>query len=224
MNASGKESVVVLLSGGLDSAVCLWLAKEANWHVYTLSFNYHNRLKREIESSAKLAQNAGVVEHKVIELPFLFELEDLKTKNGLPYRNFPSAYIPARNMVFYAIAVSYAESISAKYVIGGHNNLDHKSFPDSTQEFFARLNEIIKIGTLTNSTEIITPLSKLDKLRILKEAIRLKVPLELTWSCYDREDIACGRCPACRIRLQTFSRAKIKDLIPYAEETISKSI
>jgi 7-cyano-7-deazaguanine synthase len=225
MNVSGKESAIVLLSGGIDSAVCLWLAKEANWHIHALSFNYHNRQRREIEASAKLAQKAEVAEHKVIDLPFLLELEDLKTTSGLISKDVPSAYIPARNMVFYAIALSYAEYISARYVIGGHNNLDHRSFPDSTPEFFAKLNELVKTGTLANndSPEIITPLSNLDKSGVLKEAIRLKVPLELTWSCYDKDDIACGKCPACRIRLQTFRRARMKDPIPYAEETISKN-
>ena len=113
MTQSRKEKVVVLLSGGMDSAVCLWLAKNAKWNVYSLSFNYHNRQKREMDSSAVLAGIATVVEHKVIDLPFLQELGDM-AKHGLPSRRrAPSAYIPARNMVFYSIAVSYAESISA---------------------------------------------------------------------------------------------------------------
>lgn len=225
MTASRKKAVV-LLSGGIDSAVCVWLAKEANWNVHSLSFNYHNRQKREIEASAALAGKAEVVEHKVIDLPFLRELGDLIAKHGLSSRNIPLAYIPARNMVFYSIAVSYAESIPAKYMIGGHNSLDHNSFRDSTPEFFAKLNELIKIGTLAkkDAPEIITPLSSLDKSEVLKEAIRLNVPLELTWSCYDRDDVACGTCPACRIRLQAFSSVKIKDPIRYAEETISKSV
>ena len=224
MTAS-REKAVVLLSGGIDSAVCLWLAKEADWDVHSLSFNYHNRQKRESEASAALAEKAEVVEHKVIDLPFLRELGDLIAGRGLLSRNIPSAYIPARNMVFYSIAVSYAESIPAKYVIGGHNSLDHNSFRDSTPEFFGKLNELIKIGTLAKEApEIITPLSSLDKSGVLKEAIRLNVPLELTWSCYDRDDVACGTCAACRIRLQAFSSVKMKDPIRYAEETISKSV
>jgi 7-cyano-7-deazaguanine synthase len=226
MTAPRKGRVVVLLSGGIDSAVCLWLAKEADWNVHSLSFNYRNRQKREIEASAKLAQKADVVEHKVIDLPFLLELGDLKAEHSLLSRDAPPAYIPARNIVFYAIAVSYAESISAKYILGGHNSLDHGSFPDSAPEFFAKLNELIKIGSLAKNDfpEIITPISNLDKSGVLKEAIRLKVPLELTWSCYDRDDVACGKCPACRIRLQAFSNAKMKDPIQYVEETISKSV
>src|SRR3972149_7592872 len=202
MTAS-REKAVVLLSGGIDSAVCLGLAKEADWDVHSLSFNYHNRQKGEIGASAELAEKAEVVEHKVIDLPFLRELGDLIAKHGLSSRNIPLAYIPARNMVFYSIAVSYAESIPAKYVIGGHISLDHNSFRDSTPEFFGKLNELIKIGTLAKEApEIITPLSSLDKSGVLKEAIRLNVPLELTWSCYDRDDVACGTCAACRIRLQ----------------------
>jgi 7-cyano-7-deazaguanine synthase len=224
MTASRKKAVV-LLSGGIDSAVCLWLAKETNWDVHSLSFNYPNRQKREIEASAALAEKAEVVEHKVIALPFLGEQGDLIAKYGLLSRNIPSAYIPARNMVFYSIAVSYAETIPAKYVVGGHNSLDHNNFRDSTPEFFARLNELIRTGTLAKEApEIITPLSGLDKSGVLKEAIRLSVPLELTWSCYDRDDVACGTCPACRIRLQAFLGVKMKDPIRYAEETISKSV
>ena len=221
-----RKKAVVLLSGGIDSAVCLWFAKEANWNVHSLSFNYHNRQKGEIEASAALAEKAEVVKHKVIDLPFLRELGDRMAKPSLSSRNIPSAYIHARNLVFYSIAVSYAESISAKYVIGGHNSLDHNNFRDSTPEFFGRLNELIKIGALAKkeAPEIITPLSDLDKSGVLREAIRFNVPLELTWSCYDRDNVACGTCSACRIRLQAFSSAKIKDPIRYAGETMSKGV
>lgn len=222
MIESKKERAIVLLSGGIDSAVCLWLAKEANWEIYSISFNYYNRQKREIRASAALAQRANVIEHKEIELPFLKELADHAARSASFPEDIPRAYIPSRNLIFYSIATSWAESISAMYVIGGHNSIDHSNFPDSTPSFFSKLNEIIRIGARSEDVvEVITPLSKLDKVGVLREAIRLNVPLELTWSCYDRDDLACGVCDACKIRLRAFSNLKIPDPIYYAE-TISK--
>jgi 7-cyano-7-deazaguanine synthase len=222
-----SERAIVLLSGGIDSAVCLWLAKEKKWEVHAISFNYHNRQKKEIEASQKLAAKAAVKEHRVIDLPFLRESNDHEVKPSNLSGQIPSAYIPSRNLVFYSIAASWAESLSARYVVGGHNSNDFGSFPDSRPEFFSKLNRLVGIGSLStekNHLKILTPLSKLDKAGVLKEAIRLDVPLELTWSCYERDDVACGICPACKIRLKAFSNLGLKDPIPYAEATIGKRL
>lgn len=220
------ERAVVLLSGGIDSAVCLWLAKEKKWEIHSISFNYHNRQKKEIEASQKLAARAAVKEHRVIDLPFLREFNDHEIKPSNLSGQIPSAYIPSRNLVFYSIAASWAESLSARYVVGGHNNNDFGSFPDSRPEFFSKLNRLVGIGSLATEKKhlkILTPLSKLNKAGVLKEAIRLDVPLELTWSCYERDDVACGICIACKIRLKAFSNLGLKDSIPYAEAFYDRS-
>ena len=220
-----SEQAVVLLSGGIDSAVCLWLAKEKEWEIHSISFNYHNRQKKEMEAAQELAARAGVEQHRVIDLPFLRELNDHLVKpRALSEQEIPSAYIPSRNLVFYSIAASWAESISARYVIGGHNSNDFGSFPDSRPEFFSKLNRLIDIGswpTKKKRLEILTPLSKLDKSGVLREAIRLDVPLELTWSCCERDDVPCGICLACKIRFEAFSNLGLKDPIPYPKATIS---
>ncbi|MBI2126013.1 MAG: 7-cyano-7-deazaguanine synthase [Thaumarchaeota archaeon] len=191
------ERAVVLLSGGIDSAVCLWLAKEKKWEIHSISFNYHNRQKKEIEASQKLAARAAVKEHRVIDLPFLREFNDHEIKPSNLSGQIPSAYIPSRNLVFYSIAASWAESLSARYVVGGHNNNDFGSFPDSRPEFYSKLNRLVGIGSLAT--------------------------VELTWSCYERDDVACGICIACKIRLKAFSNLGLKDSIPYAEAFYDRS-
>lgn len=209
-----SDRAVVLLSGGIDSAVCLWQAQQ-KWKTYTISFNYYKRLRREIEAAAALAKRAGVAEHKTIDLPFLREFRNMKGKTSNV--KIPSAYVPGRNLIFYSIASYWADSKGAQYVVGGHNRNDGSNFPDSTPNFFVRLNTVMKIGMLRTRKplEVIAPLAKLDKIGVLKEAIRLNVPIELTWSCYEREDMACGQCPACRARLLAFSRLHLMDPVPY---------
>ena len=216
------ERAIVLLSGGVDSAVCLWLARERGFDTYTISYNYHGRHRREISASRELSKAAGTVEHKLIDLPFLKEFEDtlLEVENPLYKQRdiIPRAYIPSRNLVFYSIAASWAEVISASHIIGGHHKGDLQSFPDATADFFDLVNEAIALGSKASKMmkiEIIAPLHEYEKSMIISEAIRLKVPLELTWSCHRRNDIACGKCTACVSRLQSFRAVGMEDPIEY---------
>ena len=216
------DSAVILVSGGLDSAVCLWKGKEAGWRLYSISYNFYLRHSKEIEATEKLARAAGVAEHRLVDLPFLREIKDTDLPRSNPLvalsDRIPSAYVPLRNTVFYAIACSWAESLGSRYVVGGHNAIDHSSFPDSTPEYFDLLNRLLKVGSWIGRVqpiEVVTPLSRMNKAEIVKEAVRLGVPLELTWSCYERGERACGRCPACAARLEAFAATNIRDPIQY---------
>lgn len=203
----------MLLSGGLDSAVALYWALNRGYSVQTLTFNYFLRSTKEIENCKKIARHAGV-KNTLVNLDFLKEIEDMKEMNRNPLLlKAPSAYIPARNVIFYGIANSIAEVLDAKYVIGGHNKNDASSFPDSSQRFFDLFNKTSSLGKISKSRtgKVILPLAKLDKSEVVKLGKRLRVPFELTWSCYKSGSRPCGKCPACLLRAVAFSSAGILD-------------
>ena len=219
---SKETKAIVLLSGGLDSAVALWWAKKKDWRLYTVTFNYYQRHRREIDSAEKLTKAAGVVEHKVIDVQYLKEIADstlLKEASlNIEIKDRPGIYVPARNTVFYGIAASWAETIEARWIIGGHNRMDFKQFPDSTPEYFSLFNRLLRIGTWIGRKRpirILTPLSKMNKVQIVRLGLKVGVPFELTWSCYMGRERACGSCQACRIRLNAFEKAGVKDLVEY---------
>ena len=211
------HKTVVLLSGGIDSATCLWWAKKKNWDIYTISFNYFNRTKRETRATELLLEQVDVKQHKNVEIPFLKDIEDLMKLHfnvSTKITTFPSAYIPSRNLIFYGLAASWAESIGAKWIVGGHHKLDFDLFPDSTPEFFKLLNELLRIGTWIskkNTLKIIRPLETLNKYDVLKLALKLKVPLHLTWSCYHGGVKPCEKCDACIKRKEAFNTMKLSD-------------
>jgi len=208
---------VVLLSGGIDSATCLWWAKKKKWDIYTISFNYFNRTKRETRAAELLLDQVDVKQHQNVEIPFLKDIEDLMKLNfnvSNKITTFPHAYIPSRNLIFYGLAASWAESIGAKWIISGHHKLDFDLFPDSTPEFFNLLNELLRIGTWIskkNTLKIIRPLEKLTKYDVLKLALKLKVPLHLTWSCYQGGVKPCETCDSCIKRKEAFNIMKLSD-------------
>ena len=219
---NNKEKVIVLLSGGLDSAVCLWLMKENNFEIYTITFNYFKRFKKEIQSCLKIATFAQVKEHKIIDLSFLSEFEDEEYSHSshlLKINKFiPANYISSRNLIYYSIAAWWAEKIGASRIIGGHIKDDIVHFPDTTSEFFSLLTKSINMGNYGSSShkyQIIIPLHNYTKLDVLEEAIRLDLPINLTWSCQRREDIACGICHSCKSRLESFRQLGKTDPLEY---------
>lgn len=214
---------IVLLSGGIDSAVCLWWAREQGFRLISLTFNYHRRHPREIEAAANLARMARVEEQLVVDLPFLRELQDgaLSADNPLQadLDALSGAYIPARNTVFYGIAASWAERLGARYVVGGHHKEDASLFPDATPQYFALFNELLRRGTVYGQRyplELVTPLATLAKHEVVLYAHQLGVPLELTWSCYERGEVACGTCAACVERREAFHTLGLPDPMLYA--------
>ena len=207
---------IVLLSGGLDSAVCLLWAKEKRWEIYAITFRYSQSQTKEIRSAEIIAGRVGVKEHSIVDVPFLNEIEQIQTTG--PKQTWPAAYIPMRNTIFYAIAASWAETVGAKYLIGGHNKTDAEVYPDATKGFIKAMNNVLCFSAFSIEIapiRILLPLANLDKVSTIILGSKLGVPFESTWSCYEGKEMACGKCQACVLRLQSFKRAILKDPIRY---------
>lgn len=210
---------IVLLSGGLDSAVALYWALSKGHKVETITFDYFLRSAREIESCKKIARHAQVKNTK-INLGFLKEVEDSRTETSNPLlKKAPNAYIPSRNLIFYAIASSFAEIMSAKYIIGGHNKDDVRHFPDSSANFFRLFNKTAVLGKISKGLtgKVILPLSSLSKVQVVRLGNRLGVPYKLTWTCYFSGKSPCRKCQACIVRKSAFREAGLID--PLTVET-----
>ena len=214
------ERSIVLLSGGLDSAVALFWALDQGHQVEALSFHYFRRSKKEIDACKKIA-NFARVENRTLNLDFLREVQDLrqslKDRNPL-LKRAQSAYIPSRNIIFYGIASSFAEILRAKYIIGGHNKNDKASFPDSSKIFFEQFNKTAKIGQVSKheAAEVILPLADLDKSEVVKLGAKLGVPFDLTWSCYYQSKHPCKKCLSCKLRTRAFAEAGVEDPLTMA--------
>ncbi len=207
---------LVMLSGGLDSATCLYWAKEKFSNVSAITFNYFGRLAQEKQAGARLAKGAGVAEFIEVDLPFVKEASDFY--NGRLNKQEPdtqwSSYVPARNLMFYSIAAHYAEYLGAKRIVGGHNLHDVKFFKDSSKDYIEKLNALFKEGCLLcdgQAYKILLPLSELDRKEIITLAMKLKIPIEQTWSCHREGSVHCGRCYACKLRLEAFRSLGLND-------------
>jgi 7-cyano-7-deazaguanine synthase len=219
-----KESkALVMLSGGLDSATCLYWAKKKYSDVSTITFNYYDRIENEKRATIELANRANIVNFVEIDIPFIKESSDFY--NGQqhihPFTDDRwSSYIPARNLIFYSIAAYYAEFLDIKWIIGGHNSNDGKFFKDATEEYVQKINSLFKHGCLFCSNEsyiIVLPLVKMDRKSIIKLAMELNVPIELTWSCHNKGKKHCGQCYACIQRLEAFSLLGMRDPVFFSQ-------
>jgi len=219
-------TAVVLLSGGLDSAVTLASAIKDGYEPIALSFRYGQKHSKEIES-AKAICNHYKIEHRIIDID-LSSFDSSLTKSGaeIPVDrkgklqdNIPTTYVPARNIIFLSIAAGVAESSGAGSIYIGANSVDYSGYPDCRPEFFRRFEEMLsagtKAGTEGNPIGIRTPILNLSKAEIVKKGKELNVPLHLTWSCYIGDQKACGRCDSCILRLKGFREAGYKDEIEY---------
>jgi 7-cyano-7-deazaguanine synthase len=210
-NVKSVTRAIVMFSGGLDSTVALYWARAQGYRTRTLTFNYFLRTKRELEAAREIASINGV-DHLEINLDFLKEIEDSRTLNPV-LRHAEQAYISSRNLIFYGIASSFAEVEDAKYIVGGHNMDDVRDFPDSSVSFFRHFNSITKIGLFSGDRtgRVILPLSRLTKTEVIRLGNKLKVPFELTWSCYRSSIKPCGKCHSCKLRASSFNEAGIPD-------------
>ena len=200
-----KTKSIVLLSGGIDSATALFWSKNKGYDTYALTFEYGNSNKNEIKAAKKLVKLSKAKKHIILDVNFLNEIQDLKPKYLL--KKFPVTYIPSRNTIFFGIASHYAEIVGANYIVTGHSSID--PFPDSKPKYVKAINDALKYGSWLGrkyKTKIKMPLAKLDKIGIVRLAMKLKVPLELTWSCYENGKVACGKCNGCVSRLDTFKK------------------
>lgn len=186
------KKAVVLLSGGIDSAVALAWARK-RWRVTALSFDLRGRPRGEARACAALVRWARVPQ---VRVPVRF------------LRPRPSGYVPARNLVYHGIALSVAEELGAAAVVAGHNRSDAKAFADARPAFFRRLER------LNGGPRILLPLAGLTDAQVVARAVREGAPLHLTWSCYRDGARPCRRCAACRGRLESFAEAGLDDPAP----------
>jgi len=218
---------ISLLSGGLDSTTVLGLVISRGYDVTALSFDYGQRHSRELESAKKIAKHYGI-EHKIIKLDLRAVGGSALTDNINVPKNkieeigkegIPVTYVPARNTIFLSIALGLAEVIGAKKIFIGVNALDYSGYPDCRPEYIEEYNKLsrlaTKVGVEGKPIEIIAPLQYMTKAEIIKLGKKLKVPYELTWSCYNGGKKACGICDSCQLRLKGFMEAGYIDPIPY---------
>jgi 7-cyano-7-deazaguanine synthase len=175
--------------------------------IYTESYD------SEAEASNRIAAVANVKEHLTIYLPFFKDLE--KRYHPTPSKTVSTAYVPARNVVFYGIAAAYAEALNARTVVFGSNADDAKELPDAGPEFIRLMNELVKVGTRRGKDNVplqfVNPLISYRKSDVLRIALELKVPLELTWSCYEDRKVPCGTCRGCLMRRKAFEEIGATD-------------
>ncbi|MGD8593819.1 MAG: 7-cyano-7-deazaguanine synthase QueC [Gammaproteobacteria bacterium] len=223
---SVNKKAVVLISGGLDSATALAMAKHQGFACYGLSFDYGQRHVCELASARDVAKQAGVQEHKIIHLDLSQIGGSALTDNSIPVPREPSegipvTYVPARNTIFLAIALGWAEVLGAQDLFIGVNAVDYSGYPDCRPEFIQAFetmaNLATKKGVQGERFTVHTPLIQLSKADIIKNGTELGVDYALTVSCYDpdKSGYACGRCDSCRIRAQGFKEAGIPDPTHY---------
>lgn len=221
-----KQKAIVLVSGGMDSCVTAAIANQ-KYQLAFLHLNYGQRTeKRELQAFNDIADFFIVQDRLVVDLGFLKELggsslTDLNievSKADLESSGIPSSYVPFRNANILSIAASYAEVIGAVKIFIGAVEEDSSGYPDCRNKFFKAFNEVIDLGTKPETKiEIETPIIQLKKNEIIKKGVELNAPLENTWSCYQNENIACGVCDSCALRLKGFQIAGLDDPIQYIE-------
>ena len=219
---------VVLLSGGLDSTVCMAVARSRGFEVYPISFNYQQRHQREVECARRVAEHYQTPRHLVIDTNMAAiggsALTDpaLGVPDGdVSRHDIPVTYVPARNLIFLSYALGYAEVIGADHIFIGVNALDYSGYPDCRPEFIRLFQELANYSTKAATADgrkivIDTPLLELSKKEIVLLGTKLGAPLELTTSCYRGGEAACGACDSCLLRLKGFAEAGLRDPIPYA--------
>lgn len=214
-----NKKAVVLLSGGLDSSTALYIARRQGYKVNCLIFDYGQRHKKEILSAVRLAKKTNSP-YKItrFELPWggsslLDKQIDIPKGRSLKemHSRIPSTYVPARNTLFIAFGISYAEASGAIRIFIGANSLDYSGYPDCRPDYFKAYERLIALGTKKSSIKIEAPLLKKTKAEIVKIGTSLGVPYELTWSCYMGGRKPCGECDSCILRVKGFREAGIPD-------------
>ncbi len=222
--SSNKRKAVVLVSGGLDSATCLAIANQQGFDCYALSFDYGQRHRSELHAAAYLAKSMQVQDHKVIPIDMsgiggsaLTDINIPVPENEVEVEGIPITYVPARNTVFLAYALGWAEGLGADAIYIGVNVLDYSGYPDCRPEFIEAFQKMAhlatKVGIEGHRIEIETPLINLTKAEIIRQGVLLGVDYSKTISCYqaDQDGKACGRCDSCRLRIKGFLNAGIAD-------------
>jgi 7-cyano-7-deazaguanine synthase len=227
------KRAVVLLSGGIDSTTTLAMAIAEGYEAYALSFDYGQRHQMEMKAARRAVDSLGAKEHRVAKIDMrIFGgsalTEDIKVPKKRPEteiaRGIPITYVPARNTIFLAYALAWAEVISTSDIFIGINAIDYSGYPDCRPEFIEAFENMANLGTKAGVEgrhfQIHTPLIKFSKAEIIRKAVELGVDLSLTHSCYDPspDGLACGECDSCLLRLKGFREAGLTDPIRYAKK------
>ncbi|MEZ5306387.1 MAG: 7-cyano-7-deazaguanine synthase QueC [Pyrinomonadaceae bacterium] len=220
-----QSRAIVLVSGGMDSCVTATLAKRENGEVALLHVSYGQRTeKRELRAFNEIAERLGAVARMHVPIDYLVKIGGSSLTDrtievsdaDLESDEIPSSYVPFRNANLLSIATSWAEVISANRIYIGVVAEDSSGYPDCRPEFIEAFERLVATGTKPGTEiRVMTPLIDLSKAEIVKKGIELGAPLELSWSCYQNEDKACGRCDSCALRLRGFAEAGIADPIEY---------
>ena len=217
------QKAVILLSGGLDSSVALWLAKSQGYELHTLSFNYGQRHDRELKAASRLASLAGVKSHRVVSLNMdqwggsSLTDKNMEVEDGNVDRtDIPVTYVPARNMVFLSIAASFAEAIEARDIFIGVSEVDYSGYVDCREEFIEAMQAAINKGTVMGAARnqpitLHAPFIHKTKTDEIRLGMELGVPFQETWSCYRGGDKPCGTCDSCLLRAKAFKEAGFED-------------
>jgi 7-cyano-7-deazaguanine synthase len=243
--ANHPGNAVILLSGGLDSAVVLAVARREGFRCHALTVDYGQRHRSELDAARRIAEAAGVVRHAVVEI-------DLRSIGGSALTDdsirvpkdrsdaaisagIPLTYVPARNMIFLSLAVGWAETLGDASVFIGVNQIDYSGYPDCRSRFIEAFEHAAELGTRAgvekgrSAIRIHAPLANLTKAQIIRLGAELGVCFSLTTSCYDPQvsahqahAVACGRCDSCIIRRKGFAEAGIPDPTPYADPSSSR--
>lgn len=226
MSQGGDRKAVVLLSGGLDSATTLAVARDQGYLCYALSLDYGQRHGAELAAARRVAESLGVAQHKVIPLDLTAIGGSALTDSGIavpeqPGEGIPVTYVPARNTIFLALALAWAEVLGAWDLFIGVNAVDYSGYPDCRPEYieaFQRLCQLAtRAGVQGGAFQVHAPLIELSKADIIRVGMRLGVDYGLTVSCYAADDSgrACGRCDSCRLRAKGFADAGVQDPTSY---------
>ncbi len=234
MTASGPRTsidAVVVLSGGMDSCVCAAQAVREHGadRLAALHVNYGQRTQaREERAFAEIAGRLGIGTRLVVETPFFRRIGGSALTDatiGVPEageligQEIPVTYVPFRNAHLLSMAVSWAEVLAAPTIYIGAVAQDSSGYPDCRPEFYAAFNQAVRLGTKAGNIQVKAPLIGLRKSEIVMLGLELGAPFDLTWSCYSREDEACGTCDSCALRLRAFAQAGVVDPIPYASRS-----
>ena len=224
MPTSKQSRAVVLLSGGMDSCVCAALAAR-DYDAAAVHVSYGQRTEeRERQSFLAICERLGIRDRLVVRNEALRAIGgSALTDNSIAVpevaaagNGIPVTYVPFRNAHFLAVAVSWAEVLGAKKVYIGAVEPDSSGYPDCRPAYYKAFNEVVKMGTKEGDIEIVAPLIAMRKNEIVRLGLELNAPFDLTWSCYSREDRACGVCDSCGLRLRAFEAAGVQDPIAYA--------
>ena len=225
----GRQRAVVLLSGGMDSCVCATLAAR-DFDAAAVHVSYGQRTEeRERQAFHGICDRLGIGERLLVRNEALrviggsaltdhnIAVPESSVDHGAQDHRVPVTYVPFRNAHFLSVAVSWAEVLGAEKVYIGAVEPDSSGYPDCRPAYYQAFNEVVKQGTKEGGIEIVTPLIHMRKLEIVRLGLELGAPFDLTWSCYSREDSACGVCDSCVLRLRAFHEAGTVDPIQYAE-------